>query len=30
MEGIDLKLTPVVVRRSVGSLGMFGHMAGIP
>ena len=28
MEGMGLKLTPVVVRRLLGPLGMFGSMAG--
>ena len=28
MEGISLKLTPVVVRCFLGSLGMFGPLAG--
>ena len=28
MEGMDLKLIPVVVRRLLGQLGMFGFMAG--
>ena len=29
MEGISLKLTPVVVKRFLGSLGMFGLLADI-
>ena len=28
MEGMDLKLSPLVVRRLLGPLGMFGPMAG--
>ena len=28
MEGMGLKLTPVVVERLLGHLGMFGPMAG--
>ena len=28
MEGMGLKLTPVVVRHLLGLLGMFGPMAG--
>ena len=28
MEGMSLKLTPVVVKRLLGPLSMFGPMAG--
>ena len=28
MEGMSLKFTPVVVRHLLGSLSMFGSMAG--
>ena len=28
MEGLGLKLTPVVVRRFLGTVNMFGPMAG--
>ena len=28
MEGMGLKMTPVVVRRLLSHLGVFGHMAG--
>ena len=28
MEGMDLKLTPVVVRHFLSALGIFGPMAG--